>query len=188
VGWGTLRDRFLARMAGSASLVLLLDAGYPSSLEGVAADLGLARVDCGEHAAACAAAARVDGGYQLYTAAPAESAHARQPVVVLLSKAAFPPPLWVQRNGSAEAAIAAGWSTPHCVATPYLKTKFLNWCAARKSCDCMHTAAPNRCRKVVAPMACKAATSSTSRRASPSRQCRRCRGIGAIISVVRQRR
>ena len=139
VSWQGLLNHFLARVASSTSLVLLLDAGYPSSLEGVAAQLALAAVDCAEHPAACAVAASIDDGYRLYTAVPAEGAahaaggaaqHARQPVVVLLGKTAFPAPLWVQRNGSAEADIAATWRTPHCSATPYLTTKFLNWCAA----------------------------------------------------------
>ena len=138
VGWQGLLNNFLVRMASSTSLVLLLDADYPSSLEGIAADLGLARVDCVEHAAACEAAAAIDDGYRLFMAWPTTGAapHVRQPVMVLLSKAVFPAPLWVQRNGSAEGDIAAAWRTPHCGATPYLTTKFLNWCAAGPSSLC----------------------------------------------------
>jgi len=100
----------------------------------------LVRVDCKQHARACEAAGQVDAGYTLFTAPPAEPVGQR-PVVVLVGRAAFPAPSWIARNGSTEAdLIAADWHTPHCH-SPYLRTKFINWCVAQPIEFSLH--APN---------------------------------------------
>ncbi|KAK9908017.1 hypothetical protein WJX75_001601 [Coccomyxa subellipsoidea] len=122
--WGGWRENFLARLAHSTSVIMLLDADYTNSIADLAAALKLEPVDCAKHEGACAAAAALDAGYTLYTVPIAE---ARRPVVLLLGRAAFPAPWWLARNGTTEAQlIAADWHTPHCRAS-YLQTKFLNW-------------------------------------------------------------
>lgn len=90
----------------------------------------LERVDCEQHARACDVAGQVDAGYALFTVLPAEPMQQR-PIVLLVGRTAFPAPWWIARNGSTEAdLIAADWHTPHCH-SPYLRTKFINWCVAQ---------------------------------------------------------
>ena len=88
--------------------------------------LQLIPIDCVKHGKACKAAEALDAGYTLYKV---HTVDAKQPIVVLLGRAAFPAPWWISRNGSTEAQlVASGWHTPHC-GTPYLTTKAAHWCA-----------------------------------------------------------
>ncbi|CAL8469592.1 g9133 [Coccomyxa elongata] len=122
--WHGWRENFLARLAHSTSVIMLLDADYTDSTAELAATLELVSVDCAKHETACKAAEALDAGYTLYMVNAQE---AKQPIVVLLGRAAFPAPWWISRNGSTEAQlVASGWHTPHC-STPYLVTKSLNW-------------------------------------------------------------
>ena len=101
-GWAGLLNNFLARVGSGTTLILLLDAEFPSSVEALAADLRLEGVDCEAEEAACSTLRALDEGYHLYTAKPAEDPHKGQPVLVLISRVRFPEPWWVEREALTE--------------------------------------------------------------------------------------